>query len=240
MKALILFHGYTTDKSDLFPVYEYYKNKYDLVVSENFPGHDENNKNLNGFNCIDTIVKAQTICEQVFAKYEVVDIVGYSMGGAIATAMTVDYNFNKIILLAPANKYLNSFTGISHMRFIYRFCILIRHRKFKKIFLSDIKTSLGMIPSGFKKVTHKSVFNFMMIIKYCNDKLKSSNDKIASVSIIWGKLDSLVPHSSLVFLGKYFSNTTIYELEGVSHMLLKSEFHDEVLSIIIKELGEVK
>ena len=72
------------------------------------PGHGEKGiYDYNNFNSKDTFKCVLDAFDYLKKNYEDIDVLGYSMGGALATYLSSVRKFNKLILLAPANHYFN-------------------------------------------------------------------------------------------------------------------------------------
>ena len=84
MKAVLLLHGFLSNKYDfknLIPILEKYYNHIEVIT---FPGHsvDESYDNFTLGNMLELLFSTY---EQLHLKYDRIDVVGYSMGGAIAS-----------------------------------------------------------------------------------------------------------------------------------------------------------
>ena len=119
-KAVILIHGYATDKTDFAPLIPYLEGIYDYVCARNLQGHGLDTKDhLLNFNAIDTIKNVDSWAEEMFKNYDRVDIIGFSMGGALSTYLATKHRFGKVVLLAPANKYINGAVGFSRTKLYF-------------------------------------------------------------------------------------------------------------------------
>lgn len=239
MKALIFIHGFCSDKDDFKVIYERIKDQYDYISLTNLPGHS--NQNLSGFNCVDTIIHVKDLCKEVFSKYEVVDIVGYSMGGAITTMLSLEFNFNKIVLVSPANRY-NGFANTYKQIPIYFKSMFKKNNKAKsdsEKITNETKHALSLFSTNFQKFHTNSFTSFMQVIDYCNEKLSNSEKKLDNLSIIYGLLDQIIPVKSIDFLNKHCDNVHYHEIPYANHFLLISDYADYVATIIEDELIEV-
>ena len=237
-RAIILFHGYATDINDLIVLKEELKKRYNYVHLENLPGHGE--ESIKEFNAIDTMIYCRDVCKKVFAKYYYVDIIGFSMGGAIATYLATQFNFNKIVLLAPANKYLNLRMGISRINILVEYLASskdsIKERgkitqEFDNVVENDKKALDIAIKQLVPNYTIKSLTTFRTIIDYCNyhlDKKKIDTQTL----LIWGEMDQIVPQKVIKYLSNYFTNMDVHILKDISHLMLHSSNYKEVSDII--------
>ena len=237
-RAIILLHGYATDKSDLICLKEELRKRYNYVHLENLPGHGE--EDIKDFNAIDTMIYCRELCMKIFAKYYTVDIIGFSMGGAIATYLASQFNFNKVILLAPANKYLNFNIGISRINVLLEYLVSSKdsvqdQNEIKENFNTVVENDKKSLNLAFKQLlpnyTVHSLVAFRTIIDFCNLHLK--NKVIDSKTLlIWGELDQLVPKKVIKYLTPIFPNLKVEILKDMSHLMLHSENRDEVSKLI--------
>ncbi|MDE5867804.1 MAG: alpha/beta fold hydrolase, partial [Anaeroplasmataceae bacterium] len=99
-----MFHGLLSSKEAL----NYYQKNldylYDEILCYDLPGHGENLMKFNTLN-IQTFVVG--LYDQLSKKFDEIDVLGYSMGGVIACYLQSVRRVHKMILLAPAYRYLN-------------------------------------------------------------------------------------------------------------------------------------
>ena len=237
-RAIILLHGYATDKSDLIVLKEELKKRYSYVCLENLPGHGE--ESIKNFNAIDTMIYVRELCQRTFKRFEHVDIIGFSMGGAIATYLANQFEFEHIVLLAPANKYLNFNIGPARINLFFEYLASrydqkesaeLEKQKFD-IAVKNEKISLKMaINQLLPNYTIHSLTEFKTIIDYCNSHIKGHvcNSKTC---LIWGELDQLVPQKVIKYLTPIFPNIETHILPDMSHLMLHSANYKEVSEII--------
>ena len=228
-KAVLLIHGYATDKTDFAPIIPYLEGIYDCVYAKNIPGHGlDRQDHLKNFNAIDSIKAVDSWAEELFANYDIVDVIGFSMGGAIATYLATKHKFGKVVLLAPANKYINGAVGFSRTKLYLDYLgsrMIGKQNKIADIHkeaIADDKKSLNMaVKRLIPSYTPKSLLQFTQLIDYCNYKLMDGF--IASPTlIVYGSVDQLVPKSSINFVKKYSKNAKVVLLNGISHLMFNS------------------
>ena len=248
-RAVVLYHGFITDDTDFGELYEHIENVYDKVVRCIFPGHGKN-PNYKQFTVEETFKVALEVFDSTKAEYDVVDLIGFSMGGAMATYVANNREAGKLVLLAPANKYLNPRlpftaakfwfekikTAVTNITSIESFRESVHNEM--AVYIENEKISLE---TAFKRIipnyTFKTVSVFNKIIKQCNDGLVSLDNEML---IIWGKLDQLVPMESgewLYSIGKSEQKTFLV-LEDISHLMLISKNSEQIIEQIMKFLEE--
>ena len=118
-KALMTIHGFLTDIKDFGRLYEHLC-MYDKVVACKIPGHN-GKVDFRKFT-VENTLKAVLHCYDQLAKdYDQVDVVGFSMGGVLASYLCTQRNVHKVVLVAPANKYINLSSPLSTLKFYLRF-----------------------------------------------------------------------------------------------------------------------
>ena len=231
MRAVILIHGFITSPQDFNPIYKWLYTKYDQVFKVVLPGHNkgENYKNFNvdgSFNCV------LNAYDLLALDYDKIDVIGFSLGGVLATYLASVRKVNKVVLLAPANKYLNIGFIRSyfkhHRQFRIRYKILKRHkdpraRSYLEKLINIKKNNKKSIIMGFTQLfphyTIKNLLIFRKIIKRVNKSLTKFN---YPTLICWGELDQLVPYKSISFVEKYAINYKEIVYNDLSHLMLSS------------------
>ncbi len=240
MQALIFIHGFSSNKEDFTIAYERLKDKYDFVSLTNLPGHEDTK--LENFNAPDTIMYVKELCKEVFSKYDKVDIVGYSMGGALTSMLSLEFDFRKIVLVAPANKYNG--LGNTYKKIPYFVKGLFSKEDEEAQYhheriVNEDKHAIAMLSSYYKKYNAKSLSSFMQVIDYCNDKLNRSDKKLDDISIIYGRLDQVIPYTTVNFLNKHCDNIKYHEIEYANHFLLTSDYGDSIADLIEDSLFDL-
>ena len=116
--AVILLHGFLTDEKDFGDLPKHLESRYDKVIKAKFPGHGDDG-DLKEFIADKTIEYAKNLFDQVALEYHKIDLIGYSMGGAIASYLSSIRKVNRMVLLAPANKYINFTMPLGVLSFYY-------------------------------------------------------------------------------------------------------------------------
>lgn len=231
MKAIILIHGFITDPKDFNPLYEFLNNNYDYVCKVYLPGHkeDESYKLFTFDATLNVILNAY---DETALKYDTIDLIGFSLGGALASFLASVRNIRRLVLLSPANKYIRLGFYIRYKRnqamYKKRYKALARNNDPRAIsYLNKInslntnnKRSIRMaIFDLFPYYTFHTLKVFSRLISYVN---KNLNTIKSDTLICWGELDQLVPYKSIEFLSKYIKNPKIIVYKDLSHLMLAS------------------
>ena len=247
-KAILLIHGFLSDMTDFDVLIPHLETRYDLVHRIVLPGHGpENDYNYDKFNKEDTFKHLTKTFDDLHRRYKEIDVMGFSMGGALASCLSSFRNFNKLILLAPANKYFNPKALITTTEFSARnFSSLEKailkkepkeqeaYKNLLKAVASDSTTGFGFVLRKYlRSYIWKAYKEFKDIVLNCNKDLVEIKNPVL---ICWGKLDQLVPKQSVEFLYSICTNPNrqlkIYE--GITHLMLMSQNYEPILQDILE------
>lgn len=194
---------------------------------------------LNDFLFETTIKTIENMYEQIINIYDYVDIIGFSMGGALASYLASKGRFRKVILLSPSNIYINWKLPAKRAKILFDY---YSHRKnslseidMKKLKYDDKKSLNLLLNDLIPNYTINAIKTFRKIIKYCNLNLK----RISSPTLIlWGNVDQLVPFSSIKYVSGFCDNVQIKILENISHLMLNSINNKIIINEICYFLDE--
>ncbi|MDZ5474590.1 alpha/beta fold hydrolase [Bacillus sp. 31A1R] len=107
MIGCLCIHGFTGSPSEVEPLVDYLKHQTNWqIVVPTLPGHGEL-LNLKGISYNQWIEHAENELKKLLASCEKVFVIGFSMGGLIASYLAVHYPIDKLILLSAAAYYVN-------------------------------------------------------------------------------------------------------------------------------------
>lgn len=241
-RAAIFYHGFLTDDKDFGELYDSVSEKYDEIVKYVFPGH----KTPNDFSLFtegSTFETAERAYDELRQKHDEIDVYGFSMGGAMATHIAKTRDPKKLVLLAPANKYLNFTFVIEQFKYQLKVASgLLKHpdkEKYKKIkdelgvyFENDKKGWSIFVRQLFPNYNYHTLTTFSKIIKHCNNGLTS----IAQPTlVVWGKLDQFVPFESIKYLKEMLKNedSKVKIYDDISHLMLYGKNAKEVIDEVV-------
>lgn len=177
----MIIHGYTGGPYEVDPLREYLEEKtdWDLFVPT-LPGHGEDLQ-LDGIGYEEWIAKAEKRLLHMTEKYEEIYLIGFSMGGMIASYLAAKIKIDKLVLLAPACKY------ITPNRWLLNAWELIKDYVRGDIDHNHLyqryQRKAGMIP-------FKANIQFMKLVRYTRKYLKEVK---TPVLIAHGQQDDVVP-----------------------------------------------
>ncbi|KAA0544584.1 alpha/beta fold hydrolase [Bacillus sp. BGMRC 2118] len=100
-------HGFTGSPYEVEPIVKYLKKNTNWrIVSPTLPGHGEE-ETLEKVNYTDWISFVEHSLQTLTRECETVYVIGFSMGGLLASYLATKYRVNKLILLSAAAQYIN-------------------------------------------------------------------------------------------------------------------------------------
>lgn len=102
-----------------------------------------------------------------------VDVVGFSMGGVLASHVASKYNIGRLFLIAPSFEYLNANNVVS---------------KTRDMFVKKEDSKEPVLPSSFTSC-------FMEVVRLCKEDIKNVK---CPVCIVHGNQDEVIPYRSSI------------------------------------------
>lgn len=222
MIACLIIHGFTGGPYELEPLSNFLKEETSWHIEiPTLPGHGRKLalKNVSHKKWIST---AEDSLKQLLAKYDEVYLIGFSMGGMIASYLAAKYKVDKLVLLASARKYLS----------------------FKQIVFDIRQVSLDGLKGNIKKnklyihyrkklggVPFKANLEFLKLVKFTKPYLKEIN---STVLIAQGQKDGMVPYKTAYYLDKEIQSgeKEIVFFERSRHLICLGEDKDTLNQMI--------
>lgn len=101
-KALLLLHGFGSSPAVYREILPMLIPLYDAVLCPLLPGHGESVAAFSIAKASDWLRVAEQHCEALVKDYEHVDVLGLSLGGLLACALSQRFRLHHLYLLAPA------------------------------------------------------------------------------------------------------------------------------------------
>ena len=245
-KAVMTIHGFMTVKEDFGRLYDYL-DCYDEVLAVEIPGHNGEAK-LDEFTVEDTLQTVLSAYDTLREKHDEVDIVGFSMGGALTTWLCGQRDVHRAVLLAPANRYWNFLMPIEKIKFYGEHglkpylnkdseeSLAEKSYEIKKFFTDyyeNVATSLKVFIGYDSKITPRVYNVFRKLIKLCNKMVEGSSPIQTPTLVLWGKLDELVPQKSVKYVLQHFVNAKNKVYEDIGHAMLYTNRDDMLIQDIM-------
>lgn len=231
-KAVITIHGYLSNVKDFGRLYDYL-DFYDEVKAVKIPGHNDK-IDMRKFTVNNTIDAVLSAYDELSQRHETIDVVGFSMGGALTSWLCALRKVNRAVVFAPANKYFNFNLPFDAVKFYGG----LSYKSYKDAdgdFKSKMST-LGKALSPYKDnlvtsvklawelplqhFTPHTYTVFSKLIKLCNQAVQDYAPVKTPVLVIWGRLDELVPRKTIDFWIQHFTNCQTKIYEDIGHPML--------------------
>jgi len=112
-KAVLYFHGFCSSPMEGYLLGSFLQEKGYNFIGVLAPGHGYDCTTLAKINYSDWLTFAKQKYEEVKKDYDEVSVIGFSMGGLLASYIAENYHdIHRLVLLAPAFKHKFPLTGI--------------------------------------------------------------------------------------------------------------------------------
>ena len=244
-------HGFLTVTQDFGRLYDYLDG-YDEVKAVEIPGHNGEKPDFALFTPESTFKAVLDAYDGLKEKHDSVDVVGFSMGGALATWLASVREVNRLVLVSPANKYLNASLPISAGKFVSELGRKVFREADGKLkdkldatnkafspYLENLQTASKVAKERTLKYMNPHTYSaFSKIIKSCNVVVETTSPNATKTLILWGKLDELVPHRAVKYLTKHFPETQVKIYPDVGHAMLYTNLDDVIIHDVIEFLSD--
>ncbi|MGD9605631.1 MAG: alpha/beta hydrolase [Bacilli bacterium] len=239
-KAILLLHGFLSNQSDFDEIIPDLQIRYNHIERFVYPGHHDGEQ-YGHFNDAETFFLLEKCFQTLLKTYDVIDVMGYSMGGALGVYLSQKYVFRKLVLLAPANKYFNIFLPYAKLKHYARNFVFLEkaviekkdqeQNSYRVILTHTLEEDKDSLRFLYERYLHSY---FWGAFKNFRNLIKKANDQISEIKnpcfIAWGEVDQLVPKKTVTFLASKCTNEKsewrIYD--HVSHLMLKSAFNHQL------------
>ncbi|ASK61262.1 carboxylesterase [Virgibacillus phasianinus] len=228
MIACLLIHGYTGGPYEIEPLSNFLKEETNWHIEvPTLPGHGRKLalKNVSHKKWINA---AENALKQLLDKYDEVYLIGFSMGGMIASYLAAKYKVDKLVLLASARKYLSLKQIVIDIRQV---CAdgLKGNIKKNKLYI-HYRKKLGAVPL-------KANLEFLKLVKFTKPYLKEVD---SDVLIAQGQKDGMVPYKTAYFLDKEINSKEkeVVFFERSRHLICLGEDKDTLNLMIYNFLSK--
>ena len=107
MQGVLLIHGFGGSRKELVPLYDFIKDDGFLIELPVLSGHEKTLGEFSKSKYKDWIESAEQSLKILMERCDDVTVVGFSMGGLIATQLYLKYKFNRLCLVNTPVYYFN-------------------------------------------------------------------------------------------------------------------------------------
>ena len=198
LPTIVGIHGFGMRRTtELRPLVDYFeKIGYNVICPVIFDLSNEEDNNMDLW-----ISRCELVVDELLKDNKQIILVGFSMGGVIASKIAAERHIKKLILIAPAFTYLTINNAVNFIS--------------KSVNLQDSKNKQPELPSTFFKT-------FTTIVDTYKDKI---NNIIAPCLIIHGIDDEVIPYNSSCKAIKKIknSNAHLIILDSCKHRVLDDQ-----------------
>ncbi|AYV69129.1 carboxylesterase [Niallia circulans] len=223
MTACLCIHGFTGSPMEVEPLAEYIQNytNWECMVPT-LPGHGDQ-LSLKGIIYNEWIQYAEEALKDLLKRHDTVYVVGFSMGGLIASYLAAKYPIKKLILLSAAAYYVN----------------LVQLQKDIRIICADffrgrIKDNEQFIRymNKIKSTPLAAAIQFRKLVQCVKPLL--ANIQVPTL-IAQGEKDGIVPLKSAAYLYNTIraENKKILYVEESKHLICHCEKRESLFQEII-------
>ncbi|CAM3621243.1 alpha/beta hydrolase [Cytobacillus oceanisediminis] len=226
MIGCMCIHGFTGAPYEVEPLVDYLKEHTDWEVAvPTLPGHGDELK-LKGIAYHKWIEHAEEELKGLIDRCEKVYVVGFSMGGLIASYLTVHYPVDKLVLLSAAAYYINPkqlFLDINDMA--------------KDAFRGNLADN-EMFVRYKRKISATPITATLQFRRLVASVRPILNQVTVPTLIAQGESDGVVPPRSARYLYKNIGSSAkkLIFLKDSKHLICHSEERDQLFHAILEFL----
>jgi carboxylesterase len=222
MIGCLLIHGFTGGPYEVEPLAEYLSEKTEWeIIVPTLPGHGET-LSLKGIKHAEWIEHPEEELKHLISTCDSVYVIGFSMGGLIASYLSVKYNVDKLVLLSAAAYYLN------FKQLTKDIGNLIKEGLQGKILENELYNRYKYKVSN---TPFLSAYEFKKVVRVARPILK--NVRIPTF-IAQGENDGIVPPRSAKYIYETISSEekNLYFSSKAAHLICHSEDNHELFGEI--------
>ncbi len=228
MIGCLCIHGFTGAPYEVEPLTEYLTKHTDWIISvPTLPGHGEN-LSLKDIHYQQWIEHAEAELKKLIKTCDRVYVIGFSMGGMIASLLAAKYPVDKLVLLSAAAYYLNPKQMANEIKSMI--VDLFKGNLVNNEFFQRYKRKIKVTPI-------KATFQFRRLVSYIKPLLPQVE---VPTLIAQGECDGIVPPKSAEYLYRTISAKTkrLTYIKDSSHHICHCEEKEALFSQVYDFLME--
>ncbi|MCR6112060.1 alpha/beta fold hydrolase [Bacillus sp. A301a_S52] len=222
MIGCLIVHGFVGAPDETAEIENHFRDKNWLVYCPELPGHDGTKEALKSVSYKHWVYKAEVAMKELLNRCEKVYVIGFSMGGVIASYLAAKYPVEKLVLISSAVYYLNMKQLMHDM---------------KGWFIESIRGDLAeddiyqFYKAKIQRLPMAATLEFVKMVK----RLRPHVDEItAPTLVIQGKNDGLVPEKSAEYIYDHIQSEEkeLFYFPEAKHYIWFGEEKEELLEMI--------
>ncbi|WP_042220387.1 alpha/beta hydrolase [Oceanobacillus manasiensis] len=226
MIGCLVIHGYTGGPYEVEPLVNYLHEHTDWHIEvPTLPGHGRQ-LDLKGKSHKSWIGEAEQALKGLLEKYETIYLIGFSMGGMISAYLAAKYKVDKLVLLAPAGKYLSfKQIAVDAGGFVSDG---LRGKLGSNNLYKHYRNKLGRVP-------FKANLEFLKLVKFTRGYLKKVESEVL---IAQGQMDGMVPYKTAYYLDKEITSEQkeVVFFERSRHLICLGDDKETLNSMVFQFL----
>ncbi|MBP2243248.1 esterase/lipase [Cytobacillus eiseniae] len=229
MIGCMCIHGFTGAPFEVEPLANYLKNHTDWEIAvPTLPGHGDKLE-LKGINYKKWIEHAENELQRLIEKCETVYVIGFSMGGLIASYLAIHYPVTKLVLLSAAALYVNP-----------KQLLLDIGEMFKDAFRRQLTQNELFIryTRKIRATPITATLQFRRLVAMIRPIL---NQVKVPTLIAQGEVDGVVPPKSAQYLYNHIGTTTkkLIYLKKSKHLICHCEEREDLFVEVLQFLKKL-
>lgn len=213
MIGCLFIHGFTGSPLEVEPLIDYIKERTDWITAcPILPGHEEGSS-LRGVSYTEWMAAANKALDELRTQCDTIYIIGFSMGGMIASTLAVNQSIDKLVLLSPAVYYYSPRELFSEIRQLWH-----------EMLRGQLKEN-ALYLRYHAKIKHTPLSAAMQFRKLVRHYRPHLQDISVPVMVAHGLKDGIVPYKSTQYVYDVISSKdkTAVWLDECQHLICHCE-----------------
>ncbi len=230
MIGCLIIHGFAGTPQEVGDIERHLKKKNWLVYCPELPGHDGTRDGLKSVTYKHWLYKAKIALEELLVRCEKVYVIGFSMGGMIASYLASQYSIDRLVLISTAAYYINPKQMVQDVT---------------GWFLEGIRGELSsddlyqFYREKIMRTPMTATIEFARMVR----KLRPHLDQVTVPTlVIHGENDGLVPHKSAEYIYEHIQSEEkeLYFFPKAKHYIWFGEQKEQLLNEIDNFFSKTK
>lgn len=224
--ALLMLHGFTSSPAvyrNLLPLIK----GYDAIVCPVLSGHADSIDAFAQSTAMDWMESAEKACEALLNDYKKVDVLGLSLGGLLACALSQKFSLHHLYLLAPA---LDIRLKINNSLTLARLCHALGFRQYRNVAGNILNPDQSEI--SYRRLPTSIIIEILTLIDEFNFVAPP-----CPIDLFLGRKDAVVNSEKVNKRFKKLNHASIHWLNHSAHVLPLDNDVQYIADCINKNMG---